>query len=623
MTGSALLTVIATILTVESGMVEIDLGRNGGLQAGDEGMIFYEIGVGGEVRVVELGKGTVTEASSYTAKLQMRPGLEVRSGFLIRFDVPKSRLDGSGGSQGSSGSRDPASEPTERPQPLPDGGIEAFVAYTDGACLNLRPLPSLVMPSIDCLPEGTRLTLIDSVPDWKKARLTDGREGWLATQYLSAGEPARATVQQQQAVALVTEPAPWQAEPTRRSQEVAYQLQEADSEVSDLLGQVSRSQDALSEAERKRAELSRRLLETTVSDLETQLDNARLELEETRKARSDLLARIADIDADRGRLAGQLAAAEASQHEVAAERERLRVQLAETQSNYSRVSAEHDRVARELETSRSDLAQLEAIASAAKDALRSEVRHSETSVAELRGRLDSTQEQLALKNMRLETLEAEHQALAAQLVDVETGPRWSFGRNARKTRKALRESERARVEAENSLALLQTQREAGESEGLQARLTALTDERDRLVATVAGLERQLSTSGDRARADIEAELSDARYHIAELEIRLAQKQRPAPPTATGKPMASAKIEDLSTEMEDTTGELVVLESAAPCLNFRAEPSLGGRVFDCLEPGTRVGPVGRWEGWRYVELADQRAGWVSGQHIGPLGLGGGA
>lgn len=129
--------------------------------------------------------------------------------------------------------------------------------------------------------------------------------------------------------------------------------------------------------------------------------------------------------------------------------------------------------------------------------------------------------------------------------------------------------------------------------------------------------------GLRNRAEEKPETEVAGRSHAELEVR------PEPPVAEPRDHAAnpsavrvpeARNEDLTAS--DAGSALIVLESADPCLNFRSDPSSAGKVFECLVPGTVLGSVGRFDGWRYVELDDNRAGWVSAQHVGPFEMSGG-
>ena len=55
--------------------------------------------------------------------------------------------------------------------------------------LKLRPLPKTDSEPIDCVPPGTGVTVIESVPYWRKVHLEDGREGWVSKMYLEPASP--------------------------------------------------------------------------------------------------------------------------------------------------------------------------------------------------------------------------------------------------------------------------------------------------------------------------------------------------------------------------------------------------------------------------------------------------
>ncbi len=81
----------------------------------------------------------------------------------------------------------------------------------------------------------------------------------------------------------------------------------------------------------------------------------------------------------------------------------------------------------------------------------------------------------------------------------------------------------------------------------------------------------------------------------------SEEPAPAPSPAPAAPPPPAR----------TTWQ--VADSAEPCLNLRAYPSLMGDRLDCLEPGTEVKVLDEVDGWRLVELVDGRQGWVS-EHL---------
>lgn len=53
-------------------------------------------------------------------------------------------------------------------------------------CLNIRPDHDSSVDPLDCVPPGTRLTGVSSVPYWREVVLEDGRRGWVAKKFLEA-----------------------------------------------------------------------------------------------------------------------------------------------------------------------------------------------------------------------------------------------------------------------------------------------------------------------------------------------------------------------------------------------------------------------------------------------------
>ncbi|HET9481237.1 MAG TPA: SH3 domain-containing protein, partial [Candidatus Polarisedimenticolia bacterium] len=64
-----------------------------------------------------------------------------------------------------------------------DGGLYV-VRESASPCLKFRPNPSSESAPEDCLAPATRVTVLESVPYWRKVRLDDGRTGWVAKMYL-------------------------------------------------------------------------------------------------------------------------------------------------------------------------------------------------------------------------------------------------------------------------------------------------------------------------------------------------------------------------------------------------------------------------------------------------------
>jgi competence protein ComEC len=51
-------------------------------------------------------------------------------------------------------------------------------------CLSIRPRPETDADAFTCLPAGTPLVALGTVPYWRQVRLADGRTGWAAKKYL-------------------------------------------------------------------------------------------------------------------------------------------------------------------------------------------------------------------------------------------------------------------------------------------------------------------------------------------------------------------------------------------------------------------------------------------------------
>lgn len=63
-------------------------------------------------------------------------------------------------------------------------GAEIYAVTSTAPCANLRPEPSLGSPPIDCLPPETLGRMVGAAAEWRRLRLADGREGWVAASLL-------------------------------------------------------------------------------------------------------------------------------------------------------------------------------------------------------------------------------------------------------------------------------------------------------------------------------------------------------------------------------------------------------------------------------------------------------
>lgn len=624
MTGSALLTLIATILTAEAGVVEIDLGSKVGLKPGDRGVVFYEVELADQVQSVEIGPASVIETSSFTSKLSVADDLAVRPGFLVRFDLGEDPPDERSVSQLEAAS---IPETANRSVVLSeadrtDGASIAYVAGTGGACLKVRSLPTTASPDSGCLAEGTAVAVVGEVPEWSKALIDGGGKGWLASRFLSDRRPVSRvaapprTRAQEPAIVKDEAETPPATTPTVfdsaarpalerpaalvdsiDAEALLEELERAESLVRDQINELASSQDAVLEAHEARAELARRLLEATVEEYESEL-----------ASREDRLRN-----------------AEQGQAELAAQYERLEADLATADTEFERLDAERKQLVAQLEETNSELAEIEAIATAAKEALRREIRATETALGALRSRLEQRESKLAETEARLTAVEAEREALLATAGERETAASDSR-REVEELQGALAEARREKEDLEVWL-----EERGDELARAEARVAIMQSEIDRLEAMGPRNRQEIENTraaladASRRAADLEILLTASNEQKRELEKKLAAvrgKAAPPPASASGKarkPLAETPAPP-APDFDSGLGA-VVLGSAAPCLNFRAEPKVESQAFDCLPPGTRLSPLGHWRDWHYVELTDGRAGWVASRHLGPPGAGG--
>ena len=94
MTPTAVLTLIAVVLSVDAGSVQIDAGRRLGLRAGDTGSVYYKLQVRGVPQRIEVGAAKVIDAGDLTAHIEMAPTApgQIQPGYLVRFEIPRERF---------------------------------------------------------------------------------------------------------------------------------------------------------------------------------------------------------------------------------------------------------------------------------------------------------------------------------------------------------------------------------------------------------------------------------------------------------------------------------------------------------------------------------------------------
>jgi SH3-like domain-containing protein len=95
----------------------------------------------------------------------------------------------------------------------------------------MRPEPGPWSEPVDCIEQFTRVDVIDDQGDWKKVRLSDGREGWMAGSYLAPVQDGAARPEKRPA--------------TEGDEAIAAQIAQAEAGQGKLEAQLSRIRDEL------------------------------------------------------------------------------------------------------------------------------------------------------------------------------------------------------------------------------------------------------------------------------------------------------------------------------------------------------------------------------------------
>lgn len=122
MGSSALLQLILLVTRIDGSRaaVEDDLVRY--LRPSDVGRVQYEISVGGERKIIDVGSAEVVSVEDGIALVELTSDREVQQGFGIRFEVPFERIEPDGRAAGLAGSGDSppaASEASPTPEDRP------------------------------------------------------------------------------------------------------------------------------------------------------------------------------------------------------------------------------------------------------------------------------------------------------------------------------------------------------------------------------------------------------------------------------------------------------------------------------------------------------------------------
>ena len=92
MSVTALVLVVATVVSVQDGRAQLDKGRREGLEPGDRGQVHYELTVAGQPQRIEIGPAEIAAVETGTSSLAVPPSLTVRPDYRVEFQIPSDRL---------------------------------------------------------------------------------------------------------------------------------------------------------------------------------------------------------------------------------------------------------------------------------------------------------------------------------------------------------------------------------------------------------------------------------------------------------------------------------------------------------------------------------------------------
>ena len=91
-TAIPLVTVIATILSVETHYARIDAGLVAGIRPDDSAVIYYMTEVGSETKKVIVNRGVVIEVDDHSSVLKVDAEFSVLPGYSVEFEIPMDRV---------------------------------------------------------------------------------------------------------------------------------------------------------------------------------------------------------------------------------------------------------------------------------------------------------------------------------------------------------------------------------------------------------------------------------------------------------------------------------------------------------------------------------------------------
>ncbi len=91
-TAIPLVTVLATILSVESHHARVDAGLVQGIRPDDTAVVFYMTSIGSERKKVIVNRGVVIEVDEHSSVLKVDAEFSVLPGYSVEFEVPMDRV---------------------------------------------------------------------------------------------------------------------------------------------------------------------------------------------------------------------------------------------------------------------------------------------------------------------------------------------------------------------------------------------------------------------------------------------------------------------------------------------------------------------------------------------------
>ncbi len=87
MTSPALLMIVASVVSVQGPMAQIDLGQSDGLIEGVGGQVYYELTVAGQPKRIDVGRATVTAVEEATATIRLAATRPLYPGQRVEFEI--------------------------------------------------------------------------------------------------------------------------------------------------------------------------------------------------------------------------------------------------------------------------------------------------------------------------------------------------------------------------------------------------------------------------------------------------------------------------------------------------------------------------------------------------------